>query len=99
MRLALALGIADVGKLQRSISGPQFAEWLAYYQIEPWGDEPQDLRDAMMVAAATGGKVRDYMVHPEPEKLKRQPIDVMKRTAEEIQKLLGGKHGEASQKP
>ena len=45
--------------LQRMIDSKEFAEWMAYYQIEPFGEERADLREAMvpfMLANAFGEK-------------------------------------------
>ena len=38
-RLALALGIWDVERLAEEMSVDQLYGWLAYYHLEPWGDE------------------------------------------------------------
>lgn len=39
-----------MAEVQRTISGREFAEWLAYYQIEPWGEERADLRAGIVAS-------------------------------------------------
>lgn len=39
MRLALALGMPNVDEMLSSMSGEQFAEWVAFYRLEPFGYE------------------------------------------------------------
>lgn len=51
MRLALALG-RTVAELEASLSTDEFAEWMAYWQLEPFGPEIDDQR-AGTIAAAT----------------------------------------------
>ena len=46
----MALGRADVAQLQREISSREFAEWLAFYRLEPFGEERADLRMAVLAA-------------------------------------------------
>lgn len=38
-RLALKLGIWDVDALADAMPVDQLYRWMAYYQLEPWGDE------------------------------------------------------------
>ena len=54
------------------LTSREFAEFLALYELEPWGDEPHDLRAAATIAAIyrTGGSkatVREFMLHPDPD--------------------------------
>ena len=44
MRLAKELGIPNVDRMLRGISGQAFAEWIAYSNLEPFGEERDDLR-------------------------------------------------------
>ena len=57
-RLALKLGVWDVDALADSMPVELFKEWMAFYMIEPWGDEWRRTGrlTALMVAAA-GAKV------------------------------------------
>ncbi len=36
--------------MQGEISSREFAEWLAYYRLEPFGEERADLRNARLMA-------------------------------------------------
>lgn len=47
-RLALQLGIWDVRGLAEEMSWEQCQEWMAAFQLMPWGDEW--LRDAVIMA-------------------------------------------------
>lgn len=47
MRLSLALGI-PVGELQQRMSSREFAEYLALWRLEPWGDARGDIQAAMI---------------------------------------------------
>lgn len=40
-RLALAMGRVDVEAMLHEITLPQMTRWMAYYQIEPFGDWAQ----------------------------------------------------------
>lgn len=60
-----------VAEAQHRIGSTEFAEWLAFYQLEPFGDERADLRAAIMpflfaTAFRKRGKTRpsmdDFMV-------------------------------------
>ena len=64
-RLALALG-STVRELQQRMDGREFSEWLAYYQISPFGYDRTDFNAATIAAtiAQTRGvnlNVGDYM--------------------------------------
>ena len=48
-RLALALG-STVAELQLRMSSHEFAEWRAYAQIEPFGQDRSDLGAAIVAA-------------------------------------------------
>lgn len=56
-RLALAIGEWDVDAMG-AMPMPLLAEWMAYWQVEPFGDEWRRTgRLATIVAAAAGAKV------------------------------------------
>ncbi len=40
----------SVAEAQREISSPEFAEWMAYDQLEPMGEQRADLRMGIMAA-------------------------------------------------
>lgn len=39
-----------VGDLLRRMSGEEFAQWAAYYRIEPWGETRADLRNGVVAS-------------------------------------------------
>lgn len=51
MRLAKAMGIPNVDAMLESISGVQLTEWMAYADLEPFGEERADLRMAIGTAS------------------------------------------------
>lgn len=51
MRLAKELGIPNVDGMLASISGLQLVEWMAYAELEPFGEERADLRMAIGTAS------------------------------------------------
>lgn len=58
-RLALALGYATVEELQERVDATQFAEWRAYYELEPFGQDRGDIPAAIIareVARQLSGK-------------------------------------------
>lgn len=42
LRLALELGYANVDAMLDEITAQQFEEWIAYYQLEPFGTLSED---------------------------------------------------------
>ena len=46
LRLALQLGYANVDAMMREMTAQQFDEWIAYYQIEPFGILAEDALSA-----------------------------------------------------
>jgi hypothetical protein len=64
MRLALALGCADVDSMLAGLSAEQFAEWGAFFNLEPWGYREERSRVALIaqtVANVSGKVVRSPM--------------------------------------
>ena len=58
-RLALALGRHDVDKLAEEMTPGQIAEWMAFWQIEPFGDEwRRTARATVMMANVMGAKIK-----------------------------------------
>jgi hypothetical protein len=66
-RLALALGEWNVDALLQRMPVPLLIEWMAYYSIEPFGSNMDDLR-AGVLASLTANIHRD-------EKKQRQPFE------------------------
>lgn len=54
----------SVAQAQREISGREFAEWMAYHRLEPFGYERQDMGHAITAAtianSAKGKKGKTY---------------------------------------
>jgi len=55
----------SVARCQAEVSSAEFTEWLAYYQLEPFGAYMDDLRAGAVTAAVYNG-VRDVKKRPEP---------------------------------
>ncbi len=49
-RLALALGRADVDALLSELTWPQLREWIAYYELDPWGGPRGDLQAGIIAS-------------------------------------------------
>ena len=58
LRLALKLGVWDVDALADAMPMDTFQQWLAFYMVEPFGDEwRQAARLASVLVAASGAKI------------------------------------------
>ncbi|TGP43471.1 hypothetical protein EN871_16825 [bacterium M00.F.Ca.ET.228.01.1.1] len=55
----------SVARCQAEVSSAEFADWLAYHQIEPFGEQMADLR-AGAITAAIYNVNRDTKRRPEP---------------------------------
>jgi hypothetical protein len=85
----------NVDEMLSEITSMQFAEWLAYSTLEPWGEERDDLRMGIVastIANANRGKntkaysPQDFMPQFEPE-----PEDVaIERMIAKARAALGG---------
>lgn len=67
-----------VRELLARIDSRELSEWMAYYQLEPWGTETEDLRTGLVTSAI-------YNVNRDPKKNRRpfSPEDfVPKRVTE-----------------
>jgi hypothetical protein len=56
--LALELGYANVDAMLREMTAQQFAEWIAYYQIEPFGTLSEDAEWAHWKSIYTNAHIR-----------------------------------------
>ena len=61
MLLALEFGRADVDDFLDTITRRQYREWLAYYAIQPFGDQRRDLRAAVVARSMAGGELTNFM--------------------------------------
>lgn len=78
------------------ISSAQFAEWLAYSRLEPWGEDRDDLRMGIMASVIANSnrgkgkkpyKPQDFMPDFEP----RDEAATIARIRENLRKSLGGR--------
>lgn len=98
--MALALGMT-VGELLSRISGQELSEWIAFYSMEPWGCEVEDLREGI-ISSTIANVNRDPKKQPKPFKpqdfmptwdkplVKEQTPEEQKRIIEMWQHLLEG---------
>jgi len=45
----------DVDRMLREISSRDFAEWMAYSRLEPWGERREDLRMGIIASTIANG--------------------------------------------
>ncbi len=69
-----------VGELLARISSRELSEWMAYAQLEPWGEARADLR-AGIVASTVANTARD----PKKRKKPFAPEDFMPKFEKETQ--------------
>lgn len=82
--MALALGVPDVDALLAQLTSRQLAEWMAFGQLEPFGEVRADLRAAIVASTIANAfsvkgrrfKPADFL--PRFEKPKSQPAAVMR---------------------
>jgi hypothetical protein len=98
LSLALKLG-RTVRELERTLSNAELAEWVAYYDVNPWDEWRADLRAGIVastlanVHSSKKGKFkpRDFMVdfskrgHREPK-----TPEQLRQMAIKITAMLGG---------
>ena len=77
------------------ITSAQFAEWLAYSRIEPWGEERDDLRTGILASMIANmfrdkgkkpAKPSDFILNFEPEDEQTR----VQRMIESVRRSLGG---------
>ena len=104
MRLALAFG-EPVSALQARMSSHEFAEWLAFFRIEPLSEARADARIAILGAALgnlmiklwTGknGKLKPIDFIPQFETGKEdEPVDVAAKIESYFSNLAAASHNE-----
>ena len=81
----------------RDIDSRELSEWLAFYSLEPFGEERADLRSAQICAVNAnlhGGKrskkykIADFMPFHQPEKI-TDPAE-QERHLEALTRSMGG---------
>jgi hypothetical protein len=91
----LALG-KTVDELDRHLGAHEFAEWMAYYQVEPFGEDRADLRMAQIAALIfnawfSGEKtIGDFMPFADPPS---QSGSVQRAMAQYNNDTVRAKHG------
>lgn len=50
----MTLGYVSVGRMLSEVSSEELTEWIAYYEMNPWGPERDDFRAAMESSAISG---------------------------------------------
>jgi hypothetical protein len=84
----LALGYRSVEEMLQTLSHAEYVDWLAYYSIEPFPEEREDLRHARLIAGIAemvGGKkqnIKDFMFDfwGDPQNTKEQsPEEVVSK--------------------
>ncbi len=70
------------------ISSEQFAEWAAYYELEPFGCEVEDQRTALQCATVANSFARSRLTAIDfmPKRIPEKPMSLAKR----IVAALGG---------
>lgn len=48
-----------VRELLERIDSRELSEWIAYYELEPWGEERADLRAGIVAATVVNSRPRD----------------------------------------
>jgi len=78
-RLTLALGHKSVSACQEAINSREFTGWLAYYSLEPFGYEMENLRFGTIASAIYNAanpknhtKPQDFFKRYKPQSLDQQ---------------------------
>jgi hypothetical protein len=70
----------SVARAQREIDSVEFADWMAFYNIEPFGERIADIRMGMLAATTAN-------IHRDPKTKAFEPADFMpwvERKAKEV---------------
>jgi hypothetical protein len=62
MALALGLTLSEA----RALPASELAEWEAYFALEPWGEDRQDLRFGTLISYMVGMMMPDGKKPPDP---------------------------------
>lgn len=79
-------------QLLSEISSAELTEWMTYYQLEPWGTGPDDLR-AGILASTIANVNRDEKRRPQPYEPgdfipRREEAEAEEQSLEEQQQIL-----------
>lgn len=53
-----------VGELEDSIDSAELTDWMAFYLIDPWGEQRADLRNGLLTAATINSNPFRSKGHP-----------------------------------
>jgi len=90
------MGCPKPQRLLEKLTAAELAEWMAYYEIEPWGEERADIRQAItsaLIANQYRGKnqrpykVQDFLAVPQPDRQSKLPAKEM--SVAEMKRKLG----------
>lgn len=92
-----------VAECQARIGSAEFTDWLAYYQLEPWGEERADIRNAILCALVANvfrgkgrrAKLKDFLPRFDEEPRPRQSLSDMRAVMERFTAA----HNASSRKP
>ena len=95
-RVAALLG-RTVEELQQAMTGAEFADWCAFYQLEPWGFEAQNWRMGVLAAVTANysGRVKkalkpsDFLPRAEKPRKVADPARLRERLKRDIEKATG----------
>jgi hypothetical protein len=91
-----------VDGLLGELSSRQLAEWLAFFRLEPWGEERADLRAGIVASTVANvhrdGKKRRKPYSPEEfmprfEVEEEAPEETALRLMGQLRRALGGRQG------
>ncbi|WJF92002.1 hypothetical protein QS306_14635 [Paraburkholderia bonniea] len=71
----------SVARAKREIDSVEFADWMAYYSIEPWGERIADVRMGVMASTMAN-------VYRDPQSAPLRPADFIPWAAEPVQPLV-----------
>lgn len=85
-RLALGVGRVDVDQMLDEISSSLFTEWMAFYNLEPWGYDAANWRAGMQ--AATMCNINRKKNTPAYQPVDFMPVKKTQQTTAEMMSAL-----------
>jgi hypothetical protein len=88
-RLALQAGELNLRKVAEQLTSRELTDWLAYWSLEPWGEERADFRSGILAAAMSNrwrgkgekaAKPQDFM--PFTDEPEQTPDEIRARMTE-----------------
>ena len=78
----------SVRRAQREIDAVEFAEWMAYHSLEPWGEDRAGIISSTMANAAPHVRRRQPFVPQDFMPWFDRPAPKTKQTAEDIKQVF-----------